>query len=108
MIEVSYDREKHLVKVKGHAQSGEAGHDLVCAAASILVYTLAANVASMSANRKQIRRPVIDINEGDAKIGCSPVHGFGSVATVIFDSVCCGFDILQKKYPENVSYKVLG
>ena len=32
MIDVIYDRKRLIVKVKGHAQSGEAGHDLVCAA----------------------------------------------------------------------------
>lgn len=108
MIEVVYNRKKLILTVKGHAQSGEAGHDLVCSAASILAYTLAGNVAQMSANKKQVRRPVIELDSGDAKISCSPVHGMQSVVTLVFDSVCAGFDILAQQYPQNVHYSVVG
>lgn len=108
MIEVTYDRKKLCLTVKGHAQSGEAGHDLVCSAASILVYTLAGNVARMAENRKQVRRPVISLKSGDAKISCAPVHGMQSVVTLVFDSVCAGFDILAQKYPQNVRYAIVG
>lgn len=108
MIDVIYDRKRLIVKVKGHAQSGEAGHDLVCAAASMLTYTLAANVTELCADRRNVRRPVLDIREGNTTIACAPVHGMQAVTTLIFDSVCMGFDILQQKYPENLSYKVVG
>ena len=108
MIEVTYNRKKHHVTVKGHAQSGEVGHDLVCAAASILVYTLAGNVALLCENKKRVRRPHVDIKEGDTCISCSPVHGFENVVTLIFDSICSGFDVLQQRYPANISYKVQG
>ena len=47
MITVIYHRDLNRVTVEGHAQSGEVGHDLVCASASILVYTLAAFVENM-------------------------------------------------------------
>ena len=35
MITVVYHRDRNRVSVEGHAQSGEVGHDLVCASASI-------------------------------------------------------------------------
>lgn len=108
MIDVTYERKKHTLTVKGHALSGEEGHDLVCAAASALVYTLAANVQQLCADRRNVRRPVLDIQKGDATISCAPVHGMGAVTTLIFDSVCAGFDVLQQQCPENISYKVVG
>lgn len=108
MIEATYDREQLKLTVKGHAQSGEAGHDLVCAAASILVYTLASNVAQMSVDKKRIRRPKIELAEGSATISCSPVHGTQAIATLVFDSICSGFDILAQKYPKNIRYIVEG
>ena len=49
MIDVTYDRKRLIVKVKGHAHSGEAGHDLVCAAAS---------VTELCADRRRVRRPM--------------------------------------------------
>lgn len=108
MIDVRYNRKEISLTVKGHAQSGEAGHDLVCAAATILVYTLAANVSGLCDDRAHARRPVIKLSEGDAIVKCSPVHGMKTVATLIFDSVCSGYEILASEYPENVRYTVEG
>lgn len=107
MVDIVYDRKKLKVTVKGHAQSGEAGHDLVCAAASILVYTLASNVVQLSADKKHIRRPKIDIKEGNATVSCSAVHGMTALATIMFDAICSGFDILQQQYPEYINYKII-
>jgi len=108
MIVAKYDRKHLTLTVKGHAQSAEAGKDLICAAASILVYTLAGNVAQLSADKKQVRRPVVKIKEGNSEISCDPVHGMRSIVTVIFDSICSGFDVLQQRYPDFVSYSVEG
>lgn len=108
MIEVVYNRDKLRVAVKGHAGSGEKGHDLVCAAASILVYTLAGNVAQWSTDHKRIRRPIIDIKEGNATVACCPVHGTKAIITMMFDSICAGFDVLQQRYPDNIRYSVVG
>lgn len=108
MIQAVYDRENLRVAVKGHANSGEKGHDLVCAAASILVYTLAGQVAQMSTDKQRVRRPVIDLNDGSATVACCPVHGNRAVVTLVYDSICAGFDILQQRYPENIKYSVVG
>lgn len=108
MIEIIYDRKALKVTVKGHARSGENGRDLVCSAASILVYTLSANVKQLCADKKRVRRPVIKIAEGDATVACAPVHGMSAVTTLIFDTVCAGFEILAREYPKNVSYVVKG
>lgn len=107
MIIATYDRKNLELKVQGHAKSAEKGEDLICAAASILVYTLAANVAEMSTDKKSFRRSKTDLKEGNAVISIAPVHGMKSVATVIFDSICSGFDILAQQYPENVRYDVV-
>lgn len=107
MIEVKYYRKKHKVTVVGHAKSGEAGHDLVCAAVSILTYTLATNVAQLGENKRYVRRPILRLKEGNAEISCSPVHGMSNVTTIIFDSICSGFNILSVQYPKNISYDVI-
>lgn len=106
MIEVIYYRDKHKLTVKGHAKSGEAGHDLICAAASILTYTIASNVLQMAENKRQIRRPKVKLEPGDASVSCSAIHGMDSVVTLVFDAVCQGFDLLAKQYPDNVLYAV--
>ena len=108
MIEILYDRKKHSVFVRGHAGSAEYGHDIICSAVSVLVYTLAANVKKLSDNRQCVRRPVIELNEGRAFISCDPVHGFTAVTTLVFDTVCEGFSLLSQQYYGFISYKVKG
>ena len=105
MIEAQYDRERYCVTVTGHAGTAEPGKDLVCAAASILVLTLAADVNS--ARESMRRESVIRLAEGDAEIRCVPRREMGSVVSLMLESVCTGFALLARKYPESVNYKVV-
>lgn len=107
MIKVNYHRDRNRVSVTGHAKSGEAGHDLVCAAASILVYTLASFVENLKAAR-QAYNPTIDLKGGDAVISCTPPGRHKAAVTLVFDSICGGFELLARDYPENISYEVFG
>lgn len=108
MIEAIYDRKKLTVTVTGHARSAEPGKDLVCAAATILVYTLAGNAESLAEDHSKFHHPKITLEEGNASIRVRPIGSMRPVATVILDAICAGFDILAKQYPENVTYKVVG
>ena len=105
MIQAIYYRKFNRLTVTGHAGAAEPGHDLVCASASMLAYTLAANVANMADNG-QVRQPIIRNNEGDTEISCNPRHNLKASVTLVFDSVCVGFELLAHDYPEYVSYKI--
>ena len=105
MIQVTYYRSYNRLSVTGHAGSAEPGHDLVCASASILAYTLAANVANMADNG-QVRQPFIKNQEGDAEICCTPRHNLKASVTLVFDSICVGFELLANNYPEYIKYEI--
>ncbi len=105
MITVTYYRAQNRVTVKGHAYSGEKGHDLVCASASILVYTLASFVAN-TAEAGQISNPTINVSEGRAFIYCNAPKRYKALVTLAFDTVCSGFELLARDYPENISYEI--
>jgi uncharacterized protein YsxB (DUF464 family) len=107
MIKVMYHRDLNRVEVEGHAQSGEVGHDLICASASILVYTLATFVENMK-NAGQTKYPKVELTEGYALINCKAPSRYKSSVTLAFDTVCAGFDILAQNYPDNISYKIMG
>lgn len=107
MITVVYQRNDHRLTVKGHAGSGEVGHDLVCASASILAYTLAANVENMT-REEQVKEPIIDFKPGEATICCKVTHKYNAVVTIIFDSICGGFELLASNYPDYISYEMRG
>lgn len=104
MITVVYHRSYNRVTVSGHAHSDEKGRDLVCAAVSALAYTLAANVDSL-VSQGNAREPVIELREGWAQIQCNPKHNMKAVATLVFDTVCTGFEVLAMRYPEYVCFQ---
>jgi uncharacterized protein YsxB (DUF464 family) len=105
MVKVVYHRDLSRVSITGHALSGEKGHDLVCASATMLAYTLASFVANMK-EAGQVYNPKVELNEGDALICCDAPGKYKNSVMLVFDVICGGFDLLAKQYPENVSYEM--
>ena len=107
MIEVVYHKQFNRLTVQGHAGSGPEGHDLVCAAVSALVLTLAGNVSYMEA-QEAVYGVTINLKEGNAEIQCSPYRRYKDSVAQIYRAICVGFELLSTKYPDNISYEVLG
>lgn len=107
MIEAVYWKKYCRLKLKGHACSNEIGKDLVCAGASTLAITLAANVRFM-AEMGYVKNPIIDLDSGDALIQCTPICTVKKSVEQVFNSVCVGFEALAAQYPEYISYEVRG
>ena len=105
MIEVVYYRDKNRLASSGHAFSGEAGHDLVCAGVSALAYTLAANVGNME-DQGQAEDVKIKLEKGSGTIRCRAVEGCEDMVRRIFEAVCVGFELLCANFPKNISYLV--
>ena len=106
MIHAVYHRKFNRLTVEGHARSAEPGHDLVCAAASTLAYTLAHNVMGLEDGGQIRKAPVIELEEGKAEVCVSPRSNFRSVVVLIFDTICAGFSLLAHDYPEYITYEI--
>ena len=95
--------------VKGHAGSNAPGHDIVCASASILAYTLAQNI-KMSRERGYLKyEPKLKLKEGDSIISCRAkdeeaytelLHTFLVIQT--------GYVLLAHNYPQYVAVEMFG
>ncbi len=107
MIKVIYHRDLNRVSAEGHARSGEVGHDLVCASVSILVYTLASFVENMK-SAGQTKYPTIVLESGEALIVCNAPRRYQGAVTLAFDTLCAGFELLARDYPDNISYEIRG
>jgi len=107
MIHVVYDRALLRVSMEVHAGYGEKGSDPVCAAASILAYTLYCNAVTMTHGGKIQRLPALELASGKTEIRAVANEKYRAVVTIIFDSVCAGFALLSRDFPENVSYRVI-
>lgn len=99
-----YDEIKHpKLVVKGHAGADVKGKDIVCASASILLYTLAQVVQNMEEQGDLAVEPVIVTEDGDAHISCICKTDESYEETVsAFKVVRTGFDLLAQNYPQYV------
>lgn len=104
MITIVYHRSYNRVTVSGHAGSGEKGRDLVCAGVSALAYALAFNVDSL-VTQGNAREPVIELRDGWAEISCNPKTNMKAVVTLVFDTMCSGFEMMAARYPEFVCFE---
>lgn len=100
MIRVEYERGSHRVTVLGHA-GGVYGQDLVCAAATVLCYTLAANLQQLY-EQGCILRPALCLRAGHAELCGAPLPGGEGRLRERMDGVCLGFALLGAQFPEQL------
>lgn len=91
MIQVTYNEvgDEMILRAEGHAGYAEKGKDIVCAAVSVLMQTLACSVGTCMGN--------------DGK-GFSVVCKKSNDNIAKFELVTDGLALLQREYPENVRY----
>lgn len=107
MVKVIYDRNQPSVTMEGHAGSGTAGHDLVCASLSILAYTLASSLELLD-DEEQRCNVHVELKEGEGLISCDPDENCCRTVTIIFETICTGFDLLAQNYPNHVFFEITG
>lgn len=107
MIEIVYHRDLQRVTVKGHAKSAERGHDLVCAAASMLTSTLAKNVQQME-QAEMGKIQCLSLDDGNAEIWIKPKRRYKYAVGLVFDALCVGFMELAQNEKNFVKFEVRG
>ena len=103
MTRVSYDRVGLRMKIAGHANYGEYGRDIVCAAESILMLTLARQLEELEG----LERLSIIKRQGQADISCCPRRERTLRCRDIFETIFLGYQILESMYPEYVETEIL-
>lgn len=106
MISVEVNTNTHVVTMKGHAQHSE-GNDVVCAAASMLFYTLA---ESLLKAKHMLRHKKLEIKavSGDSKISCNPISKYIPNINLMLWVFCNGMQLLANNYPDCVELIVVG
>lgn len=96
------------LRVNGHAGSAQYGHDIVCAAASILTYTLAQIALILDNDRKLRREPKTKLADGDTVITIRPKREYYDEALYAFYNCEVGFTLLAQNYPDFVKVTPFG
>jgi uncharacterized protein YsxB (DUF464 family) len=113
MIKVKFrthDVTRYLrLTVEGHAGSDEKGHDLVCASASILAYTVAQVVKIMEHEGKLLDEPCIEMKEGDTSIilRCKDDDTYAEAKHAFFVA-WTGYLLLEHNHPQYVELISVG
>lgn len=96
MIEIKFisDDKAFDLFVKGHADFAEKGKDIVCAAVSILVQTLADCLDEMSS--------YYDVDRGDDGM-ITHIGAAGKNAAILGETTLHGLQLVANAYPDFVS-----
>ena len=89
--------------MEGHAGAGAKGADPVCAAATMLAYTLGQSVRFLYESGLLWCRPRIDLQEGRAVICAVPRREALAEVLHTFWVVQSGAWVLSRNYPRNVT-----
>lgn len=93
------------VKAEGHAGAGKYGQDVVCAAVSVLLQTLA-NEVTEAARAGLLAVGVVAHGDGWMKVEMTPTDQTQDMADAWVELVQDGIDALAESYPENVELEV--
>ena len=93
------------VKAKGHAGAGKYGQDIVCAAVSCLMQTLA-NEVEEAARAGLVALGAVAHGEDWMKVEVTPTHESCDMVEAWVELVQDGLDALAESYPENVELEV--
>jgi uncharacterized protein YsxB (DUF464 family) len=96
------------MKLSGHAGQAEKGEDIVCAAASILAYTVAQALQFMYEQGELQKRPHIRMEEGDTIIVAKPKEDSYAEALHTFFVAQVGYHLLAHNYPKYVTLSSFG
>lgn len=107
MVKIHFWQEKDKgsihMKVKGHAGTAPKGEDLVCSAATMLVYTVAQAISFMYEQGQLEEKPHIKIREGKSVVVAKPKEDYFAEALHTFWVAQCGAHVLACNYPDHVS-----
>ena len=110
-VSIIRDRKKRYlcVHLQGHAGQAEKGHDLVCASASILAYTVAQIVMAYDNHGDLVCDPIIRLNDGDAIVSwkCKDDESYADSLHTLFVAQT-GYALLAHNFPQFVELNTVG
>lgn len=100
MICVFIDPARLALRVNGHAGFASAGHDVVCAGASMLAGTLMERLRELGAEQ-DMKKACLENGYCDIELrqDCAQAEEYRAV----FEVIAAGFTLLERTYPQYVA-----
>lgn len=106
MIEIKFIPKELRLSVTGHAGYAKKGEDIVCAAVSVLFYTLAQAIVNSTDLLEE--PPVINMDDGNGTVSCRPKQAFLGTIQRTYWTVLTGIELLTGEYKEYINFSVEG
>ena len=107
MIHTHFFRDKATdtleMEMQGHAETAPKGQDLVCAAATMLAYTLAQSVQFLYEQGQFLEKPSIQLMDGYARIVAQPKPEALAETLMAYWVTQEGAFVLERNYPGALS-----
>ena len=97
MIEII--TSEYGIKAAGHACYAPKGQDIVCAAFTILMYTMAEMISELNRSGK-LKECHIELDSGNVDISCIPKDEYIAETRHIMSTINTGISILSAEYSE--------
>lgn len=106
MINIEFNPKTLTLDITGHAEHGEKGEDIVCAAISTLFYTL--GEALYESKHMMAEDIVFNDEDGNGHLSCVPKEEYEANISLIYWTILTGFELVAKNYKNNVILHVVG
>lgn len=104
-VEYAHSDRAFCLQVYGHARSAPKGEDLVCCAASTLVYTAAQSALDLYEQGALRQFPDTILASGNAQVAALAMHEGREKVEQMFRTVAAGFELLARQYPEYIVFR---
>lgn len=91
------------LRIRGHANAGEYGEDLICAAVSALAITAGECACYLHSRELLKRTPLVHLKRGDTTVIVTPREDALAEAILCFWTIQVGMHALAKRYPDYVN-----
>lgn len=107
MITVDFTHKKNsfCLQVYGHARSAPKGEDLVCCAASTLIYTAAQNSMWLYEQGALRQFPDSVLVSGNGQVSVIATTETKKQVEQMFRTIAVGFDMLARQYPDYLKFR---
>ena len=106
MINITFKPKTFELEIKGHAEHGEKGEDIVCAAISTLFYTLG---ETLNQSSDMLEKPLeFEDKDGRGYLTCKPKEEYVGNIACMYSTILVGMELVENNYPKNVTFKVEG
>ena len=103
-ISINRKEREYSLSVKGHAGFSQRGKDIVCAASSVLAYTIGQVVKNMHESNMLVDAPTLDFADGNATVSCKVTKDHDQALWHNFYTIITGYKLLGHNYPRYVEF----